>query len=304
MIPRKVQVGVVLAVALLVSAASAQTPDIIGGLVTPAQAKIQRQLKREQIRGMGKKLEVPVTFPGVDDPKTKLSDVLDDLGKTHDVVFNVNERAFQAEGLKDVLTTPLVSEGKPLPRLKNVSLNTVLRKVLSRIPNTSGARFINRGDEIEITTMDAFKASVFLDPERSRPFPLVRVEIAKQPLEEALRELAEESGFNIVLDAHAGEKVKAEVAGSFQSVPLDTAVRILADMADLKPVLLENVLYVTSKENARALEEEDHKRNNAEQGKNLADEKQAKADEIKAQMQKLRAELEKLQSEIDTLKKN
>ncbi len=299
MIPRKVQIGVVLAVAFLVSAASAQTPDIIGGIVTREEARRQRQLKREQIREMGKKLEGPVTFPGVDDPKTKLSDVLDDLGTTHDMVFNVNERAFQAEGLKDVLSTPLVSEGKPLPRLKNVSLNTVLRKILSRIPSTSGATIINRGDEIEITTLDAFKASVFLDPERSSPFPLVRVEISKQPLEEALRELVEESGFNIVLDAHAGEKVKAEVAGSFNSVPLDTAVRILADMADLKPVLLDNVLYVTTKENARALAEEDHKRMNADQGKKLGEEKQAKVEEIKAEMQKLQAELQKLQAEID-----
>jgi hypothetical protein len=271
--------------------------------VTREQAKRQRQLKREQIRGMGKKLEVPVTFSGVDDPKTKLSDVLDDLGTTHDVVFNVNERAFQAEGLKDILSTPLASEGKPLPRLKNVSLNTVLRKVLSRIPSISGATFVNRGDEIEITTMDAFKASVFLDPERRRPFPLVRVEIAKQPLEEALRELAEESGFNIVLDAHAGEKVKAEVAGSFQSVPLDTAVRILADMADLKPVLLENVLYVTSKDNARALEEEDHRRMNGQEDKKLAVERQAKAEEIRARMRKLQSELENLQAEIDKAKK-
>jgi hypothetical protein len=303
MIPRKVQVGVMLAAALFVPTASAQTPIIGGGLVTPAEAKRQRQLKREQICEMAKKLEAPVTFTGADDPKTTLCNVLDDLATTHNIGFTVNERAFEAEGLKNVLTTTVVADGKPLPRLKNVSLNTVLRKVLSRIPSTSGATFINRGDEIEITTMAAFKASVFLDPDRCNPFPLVRVEIAKQPLEEALRELAEESGFNIVLDAHAGEKVKAEVAGSFQSVPLDTAVRILADMADLKPVLLDNVLYVTTKENARALAEEDHRRNNAEQGKKLGDEKQAKAEEIKSQMQKLQAELEKLQAEIDKSKK-
>jgi hypothetical protein len=303
MISRKIQVGLVLATALFIADASAQTPDIRGGIVTREQAKRQRQMKREQIREMGKKLEAPLTFPGVDDPKTKLSDVLDDLGTRHDVVFNVDERAFVTEGLKDVLSTLVATEGRPLPRLKNVSFNTVLRKVLSRIPSKSGATFINRGDEIEITTMDVFRASMFLDSERDRPFPVVRVEFAKQPLEEALRELADESGINIVLDAHAGEKAKAEVAGSFNSAPLDTAVRILADMAGLKPVMLDNVLYVTTKENARVLEEEGHERKKPQQEKNLVDERRALADEIKAKMQKLQAELDKLQADIDNARK-
>jgi hypothetical protein len=45
-----------------------------------------------------------------------------------------------------------------------------------------------------------------------------------------------------------------------QHVPLETAVRLLADMADVKAVALENVLYVTTKENADKLLREQRER--------------------------------------------
>jgi hypothetical protein len=53
-----------------------------------------------------------------------------------------------------------------------------------------------------------------------------------------------------------GEKGKTAVTARLINVPLDRAVRLLADMADLKAVLLGNVLYVTSKENAAQWEKE------------------------------------------------
>ncbi len=43
-------------------------------------------------------------------------------------------------------------------------------------------------------------------------------------------------------------------------MPLDTAVRILADMADLQPVIMDNVIYVTTRENAVRLEADHQKR--------------------------------------------
>jgi hypothetical protein len=43
-------------------------------------------------------------------------------------------------------------------------------------------------------------------------------------------------------------------------VPLDAAVRLLADMANLKLVRLANVYYVTSPPNARLLRKEDEER--------------------------------------------
>jgi hypothetical protein len=150
----------------------------------------------------------------------------------------------------------VVTDGKPLPAMKAVSLDFLLRKLLARIPSQSGATFINRGESIEIVTGLHKAAELHLDPSRYGQLPVVTVDIAKQPLESALKELVKESGFNIVLNVCAKEKADVNVTGDFVNVPLDTAVRILADMADLKPVLLDNVLYVTTKENAKALQAE------------------------------------------------
>jgi hypothetical protein len=303
MVPLMRQLAGCIVLLVLVSTVLAQTPDKIGGIEAPAEAKRQRQLKCEQMREMEAKLKATAAFPGVDDPKATFSDVLDQLAITHAIVFRVNDRAFRLDGLADVPAIPVVGGGTPLPRLKGVSLNTILRKVLSRIPNPSGATFINRGDGIEITTGDAFKAAVFLGSEQEGPLPLVCAEITKQPLDDTLKDLADEYGFNIVLDARAGEKAKTAVTGEFNFVPLDTVVRILADMANLKPVRLDNVLYVTTKENARVVAKAERRQKNAQLEKKLLEERQSKTDELMIQMQRLRAQMDRLEAEIRQSKK-
>src|SRR6185437_4373035 len=78
--------------------------------------------------------------------------------------------------------------------------------------------------------------------------------LSKSPLEDAVKELAEQAEFNVVFDNRAADKAKTTVSAVFRNTPLDTALRLLADMADLRAVHLDNVLYVTTKENAAALE--------------------------------------------------
>ena len=62
--------------------------------------------------------------------------------------------------------------------------------------------------------------------------------------------------FSVVLDARAAKDAKLAITADLDNVPLETAVRILADMASLKPVALSNTFYVTSIANARVLEAE------------------------------------------------
>jgi hypothetical protein len=47
-----------------------------------------------------------------------------------------------------------------------------------------------------------------------------------------------------------------EITAQFNNVPIDRAILVLADAAGLKPVVLGNLIYVTSKENADRLEAE------------------------------------------------
>jgi hypothetical protein len=65
-----------------------------------------------------------------------------------------------------------------------------------------------------------------------------------------LKLLAETSGHNIVVDKRLGAKAQVPVSVNMLNAPLDTVVRFLADMAELDTVCLDNVIYVTTKENA------------------------------------------------------
>jgi hypothetical protein len=202
-------------------------------------------------------LNTPVDFKGVDDPKTTLDDM---IGYIYDnfggVRLEVNEDAFAIAGAKDVQLTPIAE--RPLPRMRNVTVSTVLRKILTEVSKKQNVSvtWIVRGDVVEITTVDAVRKE-FYPGRLEGPFPpLVHADIEKLALADALKLLGDQTGGNVVLDVRAGEKGKTPVTARFSNVPLDTAVRLLADMADLRSVEVEGVLYVTSKENATALRKE------------------------------------------------
>jgi hypothetical protein len=251
-----------------------------------------------------------VNYAGMDDVKATFSEILDELATQYDTTFSVNEKAFAADGVADVFRVTLVADGKPLPKLKNVAFETLLRKILSRIPCESGATCIVRNDEIEITTRKALNAEVYGDgPERE--FPLASADYAKKPLNEAIDELAKTHDFNIVIDSKVADDIKAtSVTANLGNVPLDNAVRLLADAAGLKVVLVGNVLYVTTRENAKELEAEEQKRKEAadkrrksEDAEKADEKKEALAQVLKrAKMEALKAKIEQLQAEIDKLK--
>lgn len=192
-------------------------------------------------------------FEGFDDPKTTLEEALIYLTKRCDLDFDVNEKAFEADGLKDVLKAPIAE--KPIPERKRFTATDLLPKLLDRLPAKSNAIWIVRGSRVEMTTQAAVRAEVGVAEDQPL-LPFVYTVLSKRPLEEALQELATSTGVNVVLDARAGEKAKAAVTARLMIVPVDRAVRLLADMADLKAVLVGNVLYVTNKENAAQWEKE------------------------------------------------
>jgi hypothetical protein len=202
---------------------------------------------------LSQKLNQRVKFDGIEDARTTLGDALDKLAKLGDVAFDVDESAFKAENVVEVLKTEIATT--PIPAMKNVRFSTVLHKVLSRIPTaTAGATFLVRGDSIEITTVAFQNVAVWGGTNVPR-LPLVNLVLEKTPLEDAVKELAELSDFNIVVDNRVADKMKVPVSAKFLNTPLDTALRFLTDMADLRTVHLDNVLYVTTKENAAVLEE-------------------------------------------------
>ncbi|HJT77258.1 MAG TPA: hypothetical protein VJ739_08650, partial [Gemmataceae bacterium] len=195
------------------------------------------------------------------DPKMTLQEGLDALTKLaepYDLRFDVNEAAFRAEMVEDVLSKPVAE--RAIPAMREVRLGQLLHKVLERIPSTSGTVYVIRHDHIEITTGAAVR-NEFWGPNYPGPYlPLIHATFDRRPLDEAVADLAGESGWNVVADAGLGEKVRTPVTARLFNVPVDTAVRLLADMAGLKTFAVDNVLYVTTPEKAAAMEKREKER--------------------------------------------
>ena len=78
----------------------------------------------------------------------------------------------------------------------------------------------------------------------------VRTNFVNRPLDEALDELSELTGIAITLDPRVGAKARTPVTARFPSeTNLTQVVRLLADMADLRTVVVDTMLYVTERDN-------------------------------------------------------
>lgn len=198
-----------------------------------------------------RKVSQRANFPGVDDARATLNDALDILSKLYEVSFDINDKAFALDGVMEAGKTEIAVP--PIPPMKNVLIERVLRKILSRLPAPTGATYCVRRDSIEITT-GAFQKAEIWGSYRGPYLPLVNATLDKVPLEDAVRKLADQADFNVVVDNRAGEKAKTLVSARLLNTPLDSALRLLTDMADLQTVQIDNVLYITSKANAAALE--------------------------------------------------
>ncbi len=99
-----------------------------------------------------------------------------------------------------------------------------------------------------------------LGPKGSRLVPVVRASFDKVPLAEALATLAAGSGTKVILAGYAAKEGETKVTAALIGVPLDAALVIVADAANLRPVRLGTVYYITTRERAGLLEMEEQKR--------------------------------------------
>jgi hypothetical protein len=161
--------------------------------------------------------------------------------KGKELAILVDSEAFKEENPDAPPIYDTVVQFPPFP--KKMKLATALRLALSKaIP--ANATYVIRQEHIEITTFERVK------PEALFGFPIL-AQFHKLPLHEALEELSSLSGATILLDTRVGDKAHTAVSARFQNtVSLETAVRLLAEMADLETEVRGNVLFVTNKPKA------------------------------------------------------
>jgi len=217
------------------------------------QVKRPVAAKKEAAKPMSlpAKLASRVNFSGYDDPRTTLQDAMDNLNDKFGVRFDLDEMAFRsAVGDRSLLQEPIATT--PMPPMRDVQLEAVIRKVLARLASQPGREpaYLIQGDAILITTAEALVTKVWGSNYRGPMFPLVHPQFDEKRLDEVIKELADASGHNITIDKRLGSKVQVPVSISMTNAPLDTVIRLLADMTDVDTVFLDNVIYVTTKENA------------------------------------------------------
>jgi hypothetical protein len=192
---------------------------------------------------------------------TPLKDVLSFLSDKYGVAFIVNVQAFDRDNAnRTVEDSPL-----RLQRMPGVSLRTTLRYVLGQVQG----HVLVRNDHLEIVSLnEAMTVAYGKPPGRyvsegrlgaQLGAPLVNIVSDRQPLERALADIAEQSGRNIVLDSRVTDRDKLVVTTKLLNTPTDTAVRVLAELCNLKSVPLDNVFVITTREHAAELQAEEAK---------------------------------------------
>lgn len=229
-----------------------ETANRITGILTAIrrQDKISVFAKTAEVRA---KLAKPIDLDQGIGPNATLSDALELLGSRHDLTFIIDSNAFAAIGVQKPEETAVC-----LPKMAGVSLGSALRMLVGQVKGDQYiGSYLVRDGHVEITTTIHANVEKMVEAQLA---PRVHAEFDGTPLDEALRTLADSTGVSVIVDKRVGRKAQEEVSATLNDVPVDTAVRVLADMVGLKVVVMDNVLYLTSRENAKELEAELEKR--------------------------------------------
>ena len=126
-----------------------------------------------------------------------------------------------------------------LPRVQGLTAATVFRLALDQIVTGDATYLVQSGRLLVTTNRDATPRARF-----------VQASFTNRPLEDALDELSDMTGIAIALDPRVGAKAKTPITVRFPSeTNLAQVVRLLADMADLRAVVVDSTIYVTSRDN-------------------------------------------------------
>ncbi|HEV3255612.1 MAG TPA: RNA polymerase sigma factor [Gemmataceae bacterium] len=216
---------------------------------TAPQAEPPARLTRERVKKLRDLVSRPITvdFP----PGSTTKDAFDFLQDVYKVTILVDEQAWKDDpDLKAQFPEGILIQPVKLPKLLGVPLATVLRLLVGPV----GGDFQLRSDFIVLVPRKQVTSGQVLRQPVDATFE-------NMSLNEALEQLSALTGVTIVLDSRAGKAaVAAHVTASFNGLPLETAVRMLADMADLAPVRLDNGLYVTTNDNAIVLQAAEDRR--------------------------------------------
>ncbi|HYV37695.1 MAG TPA: hypothetical protein VE988_18570 [Gemmataceae bacterium] len=131
-----------------------------------------------------------------------------------------------------------------LLKIDNGKVRTALQTTL----NQHNLTFVIMGDSVVITTEDIGQIRQM----KQR----VSVDIKGQALADALKKLSDDTGFTLLLDERQAAKAKTKINLQLEDVTLETALRLMTELAELGAVNMGNVVFVTSDTRADKLRKE------------------------------------------------
>jgi len=201
--------------------------------VPSADDKKPAETPAEQVR---KALNQNIASLDIENQQLHLA--LEQLHEETKVNFVLDRTTIQAMGID-------VDNGAPVrAKLTNVKARTALRNIL----NQYSLAYAIVGDSVLVTTEEM---AVYRQLKQR-----VSVDLDRVQMEKALKGLARETATNLLVDSRAQKEAQNPVSLQLDDVPLETAVRLIAEAAGLKPVRMGNVVLVTTKAHATELRNE------------------------------------------------
>lgn len=200
----------------------------------PDAAEVKDKETPRTWRQTHERLAKPVTVVAIE-ANTPLKEALAYVSEKFGVNIVIDREAFKGEAPEP--------ENLPvkLDRMTDVRLENWLTPLLQQV---QGDFFVQPDGIIRVVT----KGTVIDHMLAQR----VTARFDKKPLDEALRQLSEDTGVTIVLDGRrAGDKAKTAVTADLRHLTLQAALTILADLAELKTVAVDRAIYVTTADNAK-----------------------------------------------------
>jgi len=198
------------------------------------ESKSDKGSATEAIR---KALDSTNTFEFTD---VQLQSVLNTLSEQYKINIVLDQAVLQQMGL---VGDPMIVEVK--------KFEGKLRQALRAMLGKYNLNFAIVEDSLLITTEEM---AVYRQLKQR-----ISVDFEAVPLLKAVKELSTRYGVNVVVDPRAVKSKAADNPVTLQvdDVPFEAAVRLMCEMADLKPARMGNVIFVTTEARADRLKDSD-----------------------------------------------
>jgi hypothetical protein len=173
-----------------------------------------------------------------------LAEVLKHLQEKTGVPINLDPAVLENMGVD-----PNSPPGGAAAQVKVKATNEKARQVLRKLLNVYELSYVILEDAVLVTWDDAATARQYLQR--------VNVAVENVPFKKAVRDLAKKHGINLLIDPKMLKQADAAVSLELDNTSLETAIRMLAELADLKPARMGNVMFITSDERAKKIREEE-----------------------------------------------